>query len=360
MAAFANFSGVNDTALHVAVSEWIIERLVQESFYRDGLGLKQLTTKDVGAGGVRVPKVKPSTGKWRKLGATTNGDWFNANNSGVIGLDEEFVELLYTYDAYEDVPVAQQKLALGGLSNVQVRANEIGKNIAIGLNSGTMALQMEANINAVLSAGAQDDYIFTYDAAGTDSHQAALAEILDANASLDNGDGTYHAYFPRGGRILLLRPRAIANLRKKGAVIVGGSNYAQEILKTGALDIDVDELPEINYGYVGMLDGIPVFKATQLYWNQAETWMGVPAGYLDNIVGILASDYSTGRGHAFPDMTKVIDSPSGQGLRIQPLSNFGGKVFFPKGIKLIADGTFDETAGATVTGIEVIPEGSQA
>lgn len=351
--AFATFTSVNDTALHVAVSEWIIERLVQDNLYRDKLGITQITTKDVGAGGVRVPKVKPSTGTWRKLGATTNGDWFNSGTIGAIGLDEEFVELLYVYDMPEDVPVSQQKLSLGGLSSVEVRAKEIGKNIAVGMNAGTMAHQLAAVINAVITATVETDRIYTYTPA---TEGDSLDKILTANAELDNGDGTYHHYFPREGRILLLRPRTIANLRKKGSVIVGGSNYAQEILSSGTLDIDLKSLPEVHNGYVGMLDGIPVYKATDRLWTEAETWLGQTAGYLDNIVGILCSHLATGRGHAFPDQTKVIDSPNGQGLRIQPLSNFGVKVFFEAGIKLIADAAFAEG----VTALEVLPEGSQA
>ena len=351
--AFATFTSVNDTALHVAVSEWIIERLVQDNLYRDGLGITQITTKDVGAGGVRVPKVKPSTGTWRKLGATVNGNWFNGGTIGAIGLDEEFVELLYVYDMSEDVPVSQQKLSLGGLSSVEVRAKEIGKNIAIGMNAGTMAHQLAAVINAVIAAsGTETGRVYTYTPA-TDGD--SLDKILLANAELDNGDGTYHHYFPRQGRIMLLRPKTIANLRRKGSVIVGGSNYAQEILSSGAIDIDVKQLPEVHNGYVGMLDGVPVYKATDALWAEAEQWLGVTAGYLDKIVGILCTHVATGRGHAFPDQTKVIDSPNGQGLRIQPLSNFGVKVFFEKGIKLIADGTFVEGS----TSLAVMPKGSQ-
>jgi len=351
--AFATFTSVNDTALHVAVSEWIIERLVQDNLYRDGLGITQITTKDVGAGGVRVPKVKPSTGTWRKLGATTNGAWFNGGTIGAIGLDEEFVELLYVYDMPEDVPVSQQKLSLGGLSSVEIRAREIGKNIAIGLNAGTMAHQLAAVINAVITAAAETNRIYTYTAGATDS-TGILSKIMTMNAKLDNGDGTYHHYFPREGRILLLRPEAIAEMRQKGSVIVGGSNYAQEMLATGAISPDT-KLPEVHNGYVGMLDNVPVYKATAKLWTEAENWLGADAGYLANIAGILCSHIATGRGHAFPDQTKVIDSPNGQGLRIQPLSNFGVKVFFEGGIKLLASATFTEGA----TPLAVLPEGSQ-
>jgi len=349
--AFATFTGVNDTALHVAVSEWIIERLVQDQIYRDGLGITEITTKDMGAGGVRVPKVKPSTGKWRKLGATNNGGWFDETAIPAIGLDEEFIEFLFNYDAPEDVPVSQQKLSLGGVSSIQVRAREIGKNITIGINSATMATQIQAVVNAVITAGAETDKIITYDPSTAGN---ALTQMLATSELLNDGDGIYHAYYPQNGRIWILRPSVFTDLRVKGSVIVGGSNFAQEILASGAIDVDVETLPEINRGYRGMLDGIPVFMASSQLWTQAEIWLGQPAGYLHKIAGILCSHISTGRGQAFPEQTKVIDSPIGQGLRIQPLANFGTKVFFEGGIKLLADAAFTEGSVA----LNLLPEGS--
>lgn len=350
--AFASFTGVNDTALHIAVSQWIMERLVQESLYRDGLGLVQVATNDVGAGGVRVPIVKPSTGKWRKLGATENGGWFDGTTIGIAGLDESFVELLFVYDANEDVPVSQTSLSLGGISNIQVRAKEIGKNIARGLNAGTMAFQIAANVNAAITASSATGLQYQYNPATAGQ---ALSKFMLANSELDNGDGTYHDYFPRAGRIALLRPGMIATLREKGQVIIGGSNFAQEILASGALDATLESLPEIHNGYVGMVDGVPVFKATNALWTQAEIWLSASPGYLDNVVGILCSHIGTGRGHAFPDSTKVIDSPNGQGLRIQPLSNFGAKVFFPESVKLFTKASFSYGS----TPLAVLPEGSQ-
>ena len=178
--------------------------------------------------------------------------------------------------------------------------------------------------------------------------------MLACSELLNDGDGVYHAYYPQNGRIWIVRPSVLTDLRVKGSVIVGGSNFAQEILASGALDVSVDELPEINTGYRGMLDGIPVFMASSQLWTQAEKWMGVPSGYLNNIAGILCSHIATGRGQAFPEQTKVIDSPVGQGLRIQPLANFGTKVFFEGGIKLLASGTFDEGS----VDLAILPEGS--
>ena len=104
------------------------------------------------------------------------------------------------------------------------------------------------------------------------------------------------------------------------------------MIKSGAVDADTI-LPDVP-GYRGVINDVAIFSVSNNLWTLAETWMQQSAGYLDNIVGIICAYNATGRGHAFPDSTKVIDSPSGQGLRIQPLSNFGVQVFFEKGIKL--------------------------
>lgn len=357
--AFATFTAVNDTALHVEVSSHIIEAMVQNSLYIDGVGITQVTTGDIHAGAVRVPKLKVAGGDFRTLGATTNGGWFDTTSIVAKGLDEEVVELLYVYDTNEDVPVSQAALAVGGAVNVFNRAKMIGKKIAKGMNGGTLATQLVAVINAVITAGAETNRIFTYSSATSGD---AYAKYLDASASLDNGDGSYNDYFPVEGRLVLARPTYEKDLKQNGNIIVGGSNFAQEMIKSGALDPET-KLPEIINGYRGQVNMIPVFLASDAIWTEAERWMwdtvagaALSAGYLDEIVALMCSHIATLRGHAIPESTKVIDSPSGQGLRIQPISNFGVKVAFEGGIKLIANGTFAEGSNA----LSVVSPGSQA
>lgn len=351
--AYATFTGVNDTALHVAVSQSIIERVVQDSLYRDRLGITQVATTDIGAGFVRVPKIKAAVGEFRKLGATTNGGFFDSTygTNDTLGLDEDGIELLYTYNKPEIVPMSQSALSLGGWSKVEQRAKEIGKRIAEGMNSGTMAHQLAAVINAVITAGTETNRIFTY-TVGTSGD--VLAKIRSAVAQVDNGDSTYRTIFSRAGRVWLLRPSAVADMFSAGNIIVGGSNFAQEIVQYGG--IDKDTMPDVVTGYVGMIYGTPAFMAVDFLWTMAEEWMQQSAGYLDNIVGIYSAFESTGRGHAYPESTKVIDARGGQGLEIQPESNFGVKVFFESGIKLLADAAFTEGS----TAITILPPGSQS
>jgi hypothetical protein len=352
--AFSDFTGlsVGSTALEIGVANIILKKMIQQQLYRDGIGITEVYSNGATAGGavLRVPKVTASTSSFRQLGATVNGNFFNGNSIGVIGLGEELLVCNNIYDACEDVPQAQHILSLGGAAALGVRAEEIAKNIARQMNAGTMAYQIAAVLNAVITAsGTKTDRIFTYNPATAGD---PLAKFLEACASLDNGD-TYNDVFPSVGRLALLRPTGLTDLRKSGSIIVGGSNFAQEMVKSGAVDPETI-LPDVP-GYRGMINDVAVFSVSNALWTLAESWMQQSAGYLANVVGIICAYNATGRGHAFPDSTKVIDSPSGQGLRIQPLSNFGVKVFFEKGIKLLANAAVVEGASA----ITVLAPGSQ-
>lgn len=352
--AFSDFTGlsVGSTALEIGVSNIILKRMIQEQLYRDGIGITEVFSNGATAGGavLRVPKITASTASFRKLGATVNGAFFNADAATISTLGEVLLVCDNIYDAMEDVPQAQHVLSLGGASALNIRAEEIAKNIARQMNAGTMAYQIAAVLNAVIAAsGTETDRIFTYNSATAGD---PLLKFLDACASLDNGD-TYNDVFPSTGRLALLRPSTLIDLRKSGNIIVGGSNFAQEMVKSGAVDPDTI-LPDVP-GYRGMINDVAVFSVSKALWTLAESWMQQSPGYLDNCAGIICSWNATGRGHAFPDSTKVIDSPSGQGLRIQPLSNFGVTVFFEKGIKLLASATFVEGS----TAITVVAPGSQ-
>ena len=202
--AFSDFTGlsVGSTALEIGVANIILKKMIQQQLYRDGIGITEVYSNGATAGGavLRVPKVTASTSSFRQLGATVNGNFFNGNSIGVIGLGEELLVCNNIYDACEDVPQAQHVLSLGGAAALGVRAEEIAKNIARQMNAGTMAYQIAAVLNAVITAsGTETDRIFTYNPATAGD---PLAKFLDACASLDNGD-TYNDVFPSVGRLAL-------------------------------------------------------------------------------------------------------------------------------------------------------------
>lgn len=355
--AFGDFTGlsVNDTALEIKVGNVMLRSLIQDKLYTDGSGITEVFSTGASYGGaiIRVPKIANSSGEFRTLGATTNGDFFNSETPEIAHLTEELIYCKHIYDFMEDVPEAQHVLSLAGASAVGIRAERIGKNIAKNMNAGTMAYQLASVINVVIDdSGTETNRIFTYSSA---TEGDALAKFHEASAALDDGDGSYNDYFPVAGRVALCRPQYLQHLRQKGSVIVNGSNYAQDIIRSGAVDAET-VLPEIVSGYRGMINDTAIFIVSKALWTKAEEWLGQSAGYLDNIAAIVCSANATGRGYAMPEQTKIIDSPSGVGLRIQPLANFGVTVFFEGGIKLIASATFVEG----VTPLAVEAPGSQS
>jgi len=374
--AFADFTGlsVNSTALEIKVGNVMLRSLIQNKLYHDGVGITEVFTTGAdrrGGAVLRVPKVANSTGEFRTMGATVNGEFFNSLDPSIATLSEELIYCKHIYDAMEDVPQAQHVLSLAGASAVGVRSERIAKNIARQMNAGTLAYQLAAVINAVITAGAETDRIFTYTAA---TEGDAITKFLAASASLDDGDGDYNDYFPVTGRVALLRPSCLQDLRQKGDLIINGSNFAQDIMRSGAVDSET-VLPEISEGYRGMINDTAVFMVTKAIWSLAEEWLAVPDNYLVNIVGLICAATATGRGYAFPEQVKIIDSPDGVGLRIQPLSNFGVEVFFEGGIKLLADAAFVEgsvamvveapasetpvaTTAVVITGLETVVNGA--
>jgi len=358
--AFATFTGVNDTALGTAVSDHILEAMVQTSLFLDGVGVTQLNISDVHAGGVRVPKLVVASGQTRQLGSAHNAGWFDENAVVAKGLDEKFVPLLYIYNTPEDVPTSQQALSVGGASNVLNRAKMIGKAITKQMNGGTLATMIAANLNAVVAAsGTETGYIYTYTPATAGD---AYKFFVSACAGLDDGDN-YNDYFPIEGRLALVRTEWETSFKTIASnLYIGGSNFAQDMQSRGILSPDATPPTNIN-GYRGLVNSVPVFVATKAVWDEAEDWIcvastnaAVSATYLDNITAVICSNIATYRGLAIAENTKVVDSQNGQGVRIQPEIVWGVETVYPKGVKLLAKATFVEGSAA----LEVIPPGSQA
>ena len=360
MADFTGYS-VNSTAFHIAVANHVIADIAQYDIYHDGLGIIQITAEDAGASAVRVPKIVKSTGTFRELGHATNGGFANSSTTQTKGLDEEIITLKYLYDQMEDVPNVQNILSVANSASVSRRLTEIAKAITRGRNAGTMAKQIGEVINACVTATAGTNRVFNYAPATAGD---ALAKLRSAMASLDDGD-SYHDTFPIEGRLIVARPSYVQDLLQNGNIIVGGSNFAQEIVASGAVspNIAIGSLPENTKGYRGMVLGVPVMIATAPLWTRAETWCQVTAGDFDDLEAIVCSHIATGRGQAFPEQMKVIDSPDVNGLRIQPLSNFGTEVFFEGGIKLITSASTAWTYGTDetfATALTVLAPGSQS
>ena len=114
---------------------------------------------------------------------------------------------------------------------------------------------------------------------------------------------------------------ALPILLKSMTGLYGGTAVFDVLKKSG---LDTDARPEIaTTGYVGEIANMPVYVASGVVWSLVEKYLGLAAGSLANVAGIVVSAVGTGRALAFNSKIKIVDAQNGQGLRIQPKYRFG-------------------------------------
>ena len=127
------------------------------------------------------------------------------------------------------------------------------------------------------------------------------------------------------------------------------------MLRKGGLDVDTN--PDVSAtGYLGEVDGMPVYMASKAVWALAEKYMGLSAGALNDVEMLVVSGVGTGRALAFNSAIKMIDSPNGQGRRIQPKYRFGAECWDALSVVPVVKSTFEAPSGV----ITVKAPGSRA
>ena len=340
---------VNDATLKRIMSSRVKENIFQGIFTRPGEAVTERFSTDTDASEIQIIRVKPNTNQAREIGAEVNGAWFNGADASTPTTEAYGIRILTTIDDVIDIPTNQQDMmnvdvAEAELSNLVGRVN---KNV----NALTFAVQLARNFNDV-NAGSIADNKITLDASEPDY----LAAIIEAGAKLDDGNEAQGIdAYPDDERAVFIRSGAKASLMKKGQIIIGGSNDAQRLLKRGGLDADTD--PDVSAtGYLGEVDGMPVYMASKAVWTLAEKYMGLSAGALNDVEMIVVSGIGTGRALAFNASIKMIDSPNGQGRRIQPKYRFGAECWDGLSVVPVVKSTFTAPEGV----ITVKAPGSRA
>jgi len=173
-----------------------------------------------------------------------------------------------------------------------------------------------------------DNYV-EVDLAGTVGTEVRDAFVF-ANSKLDEGDSSNGVdMFPTEGRLAVVRTSVRPELLKAQNILVGGSNYAQDILAKGTLD--TGSTRNQRNGFIGIVDGIPVYMANPTIWTLAEKYLGWIPGEADNILGYISSDIANARGIALDETIKIVDAPHGPGILIQPDCRMGFEAFYEKG-----------------------------
>ena len=363
-----NAPSLDGQALRRVLAPAIMENIVQDIILRDGYGVTEKFSTDTDAFEIRVVRQKALDLDARKFGATFNGGFFNSLTEIQPTSQEYGIRLDHIIDRNVDIPSNMQDMF--PLDIVGATTQRVGQAVARNVNASTMAEQLRVALNynaalklladSVINAAAFKTATASFTTEGTYDFDAALDTVtivphtvgtsnwqttyLSASALLDNGDERNGVdIFPVDMRVAVWRPEVRAELLKTGQVIIGGSNFAQQMIAAGK--VSPDGRPRENMGgYFGDIDATPQHIASKAIWNLAERYLQTSVGALDKIYGMIVSSLGTGRALAFNNTIKTIDSPNGQGMRIQPKYRWGVETWFAKSVVLITDSTFANPA----------------
>lgn len=313
---------------------------------------------DTDAAEIQIIRLKPNAGQARDIGADKNGGYFNSDDAYTSSTEAYGIKILSTIDYNIDIPTNMQDMINVDAAEGELR-NLTGK-VAQNVNAVTIAAQL-AKWLTCQAAGtstvgdAATGHKVVVDANPGDN--AYLGYLLDANGFLDDGNAAQGIdTYPRDNRCFLLRSKLNTSLKKQG-VIIGGSNYGQIMVRTGALD-EKTTLESV-IGYVGDVDNTPCYVVSDPVWKLAEKYLGLQAGALDKILGLAVCSIGTGRALAFNESVKTIPSPNGQGIRIQPKYRFGAECWDEYSVvPIVANGY--TTIGTKGQQFTVVAPGSRA
>lgn len=329
---------VNDTATQVLAAKQVKENIFVDLVHKNGYGVTQQEGTNVST--LRMMKVKPTEASARRVGATTNGKFFNSGAAEVPQVEEYDLNLLYVYDQVYDLPEVQQDMCPVNIFDNTTK--NIGGRVATEINSSTIAEQLVNRYNAAETADAWTGIAVVLPASG-----GFYEAVQEASTMLDDGDEDNGIQaFPFEEREIIMRPSFRASLLSAQGVLVGGSNYAQSMLARGAVSPDARK--EWGNMYCGEIDAIPCYIAPSALWNRAGDWTGTTTAFSATQAMVVAAS-ATDRGISTQDYIKIIDSPDGAGKRLQPKTRWGINVCYGKGIvPILSNGTAAPAAALTI------------
>lgn len=328
---------VNEATLKRVMSKAVKENIFQSIFAKPNEAVTEKFSTDTSAAQIQVIRVLPDGVEAREIGAATNGGWFNGNDAGTPTTEAYGIDILDIVDNCRDIPTNQQDMM--DVDLVAAELTNLSGKVARNVNAITIAAQLAKNFNDIAN-GAATNWV-------TVSGTNYLDAIIEAGAKLDEGnpDQGIDAY-PDDMRAIFIRPSVKAGLMKSGQLIIGGSNYAQDIIRNGGVDVETNPQAATT-GYLGTINNMPVYSASPIVWATAEKYLGLSAGALNDVYMLVVSAVGTGRALAFNEAIKTIPSPAGQGIRIQPKYRFGAKCWDYKSVVPIVDGGFGNPATAS-------------
>jgi len=353
---------VNSQAVARYLSATILQNVVQNLFHRPGRGLNQSVDLGENLYEIRVIRQLPFQQKSRRIGATTDGDWFSSQTAELPRSQEYGLRVNFTLDTPFIVPTHTSEFVPLNLlnSSMQQYMNLLMQNI----NATTIAVQLASsfnyNANAVDGGGTANFVVYN------SASDTFLDKFLEASVQLDDGDVDNGIdAFPADGRIALVRSSARLELLQSAKSVLEIGNWkAQDMLVFGTASPETKR-NTLNDGYFGTIDNTPIMMVAEAIWKLAvkhlvQSGAQMAANTLDEVVGYLSHSMSTVRGIGLQNYVKVIDAQEGAGIKMQPAPRWGTEVFYPKGIVPIVTDLFANPAYPASVVTEITVEGENS
>lgn len=321
---------INGVAARRILANELLFNVAQGIIETNGRGITQKFTTDVSGAQIRVIRILPLTQKSRELGSALNGGNFNSSKEG-SQTKEVGIDVITTIDSPIDIAQVTQDMIPVDLLDANM------KNFSNLVNRNINAMTIAGKLGTSLSAEEPSITFFDDSIVNEGEKREITRAFMDANARLNDGDEVNGVdMFPIEDRICVVKTSYITKLKVFGILSIGGSNAAQALIASdGITNGKVTDW--VGNGYVGDFDGVPVHAAAQAIYNLAEEYAGVPKGEFKKVMGYFSSAMANSRGVATGKEMKVIDTPDGPGIRIQPLVRMGFASWYPKGNSIMVD-----------------------
>lgn len=361
------------------VSKTVYKNLYQDIIHKDGFGItdKFVTPEQTNASIVDIYVPIPINNRFRMRGASTNGLWANKDNlpDATTGqrkhvLSKRFsIDILKRYDS--NIAVSEDEIEGTNAANLdegfeQICKDQIEQDIAININGYTFASQIYSFFMDSFSTTPTADEVskaiefYTY---SSENRTAAIRAFKLSNAKVSRGDSKLYAgYYPAQARqAFLFNTVFLVDLTDTAALTA--SDVATRMLAQGGMNAFTSEqktVADFEKGYVGWLDGMPLYEVMQqvkdavyYYLGLDETTDATTIALLEQLSCLIAPANATLRGLK-PTSFKTVDDPDVQGVIIQPKVNMGVRCLSGNSLKAVFSGsgfTNATTALASVTSI---------
>ena len=370
---------VNNQQVARLVSKTVYKNLYQDIIHKDGFGITDrfITPEQTNAALIDIYVPIPINNRFRMRGSSTNGAWANKDNlpDATTGqrkhvLSKRFtIDILKRYDT--NIAISEDEVEGTNAANLdegfeQICKNQIEQDIAININGYTFASQLYSFFMDSFSATPTATEItnaiefYTY---SSENRTAAIRAFKLSNAKVSKGDSRLYAgYYPAQARQgFLFNTVFLVDLTDTAALTA--SDVATRMLAQGGMNAftgDEKTVADFEKGYVGWLDGMPLYEVMQQVKDATYYYLGLDAvtdataiGLLEQLSALIAPANATLRGLR-PTSFKTVDDPDVQGVIIQPKVNMGVRCLSGNSLKAVFSGpgfTNATTALASVKSI---------